>query len=84
MSLLSKFAKFFSRDPNKHWEDGTFKGHKAKYNWKTNEMRYVFWKAGENSHTEDFWITADKSWNCEFRSLNNLTIEEIGRRNEYE
>ena len=84
MYFLSQVKKFFSKNPNKDWKEGTFHGRRAKYNYKTDQMRYVYWKAGENFHTEDFWIVADKSWNCEFRNLNNLSIEQMQRRNDYE
>lgn len=84
MKILNKIKTFFKKEPKNDWEDGTFNGRKAQYNFKTNQMRFVFWKAGENFHTEDFWLTADRSWNSEFRNLNNLTVEEISKRNEYD
>lgn len=70
MGILS----IFKRKPE--WEYGTFRdGKRARRNTKTGAVQFVMWMAGEQGHSEDYWINSDSSWWSTFVPVSPSTAQ---------
>jgi hypothetical protein len=58
------FLKNFFRP---EWEYGTCKGKIARRG-KEGNVQFVMWKAGEQGHTEDYWVDYSSYWWTAFKA----------------
>lgn len=58
--MLTFLRKLFRKKPE--WEYGTCNKQVARRRIKKGNVQFIMWKAGEQGHTEDFWINFDPWW----------------------
>lgn len=44
------------------YEYGTCDGRKARRHKRTGDVQFILWKAGEQGHKKDFWISFGYGW----------------------
>lgn len=64
---LFQWLRLGKPQPEPLYEYGTCAGTKARRNRLTGKVQFVLWKAGEQGHTEDYWIRFGEGWETQFK-----------------